>query len=128
MSDESFEKGMAVIADLFMPTGSEAPKQPPYPEEIAEDFARLSVSTVMGDVWGRPGLDKSKKAIVTIGALTVTGKTAQLKSYIAAALNLGVPREEICEVILHVSVYGGFPAAIEALGVAKEVFDARDAE
>jgi 4-carboxymuconolactone decarboxylase len=123
MIDERFEAGINVINELFPPTDGQEKPQPPYPEEIAADFAKFSVSTVMGDIWGREGLDKSKRALITIGALTVMDKPQQLKSYIEAALTLGVSRGEISEAIMHVSVYGGVPSAIQALAVAKEVFE-----
>lgn len=127
MSDERFELGLQVIAELYMPPGAKPTKvDPQYPAEIADDWNQLSISTVMGDVWGRPGLPKTAKAMITIAALTVLDKPEQLKVYVQGALNLGVSREQICEVVLHMSVYGGFPAAIQALGVVKAVFDTLD--
>jgi 4-carboxymuconolactone decarboxylase len=80
----------------------------------------------MGDVWGRPGLEPKDRAKLTIAVLTALDKPEQLKSYITGGLNLGLTREEICEVILHVSVYAGFPAAIQGFAAANEVFDAID--
>ena len=102
-----------------------APRPPrfEYPAEIAEDWNRFSIATVMGDVWGRPGLEPRQRAMITIAVLTALDKPEQLRSYITAGLNLGLRRQEICEVIFHVSVYAGFPSAIQGLGVAKEVFD-----
>ena len=55
------------------------------------------------------------------------GKLEQLRAYVVGGLNLGLTREEICEIILHISVYAGFPAAIQGFGVANEVFDELDA-
>lgn len=118
-------RGMAVALELFTPKSSDAPRPPrfEYPTEIAEDWNRFSISTVMGDVWGRPGLEPRQRAMITIAVLTALDKPEQLRSYITAGLNLGLTREEICEVIFQVSVYAGFPSAIQGLGVAKEVFD-----
>ena len=64
--------------------------------------------------------------MITIGVLTALDKPAQLRQYITGGLNLGLTREDICETILHVSVYAGFPAAIQGFQVANEVFDAQD--
>jgi len=125
-SDERLARGMAVALELFTPKSSNAPSPPrfEYPEEIAEDWNRFSISTVMGDVWGRPGLESKQRALITIAVLTALDKPEQLRSYVTAALNLGLAREEICETIFQVSVYAGFPSAIQGLGIAKEVFDA----
>ena len=82
----------------------------------------------MGDVWGREAIEAKDRAMITIGVLTATGKTEQLKAYVVGGLNLGLSRKEICEIILHVSVYAGFPAAIQGFAAANEVFDTLDAE
>ncbi len=118
---------MASAMELFKPGSPVSAPSFEYPKEIAEDWNRFSMSTVMGDVWGRPGLAKKERALVTIALLTALDKPQQLRAYVTAGLNLGVSREEICEAILHVSVYAGFPAAIQGLGVANEVFAAFDA-
>jgi 4-carboxymuconolactone decarboxylase len=125
--DERLARGMATALRLFTPA-SGAPRPPGfrYPKEIAEDWNRFSIATVMGDVWGRPGLEPKDRAKLTIAVLTALDKPEQLKSYITGGLNLGLTREEICEVILHVSVYAGFPAAIQGFAAANEVFDAID--
>ena len=81
----------------------------------------------MGDVWGREGLEAKDRAMITIGVLTALGKSEQLKAYIVGGLNLGLTREEICEIVLHISVYAGFPTAIQGFAVVNEVFDELDA-
>ena len=125
--DERMERGMATALELFKPGSAPGAPRFRYPKEIAEDWNRLSMSTVMGDVWGRPGLAKKQRALITIALLTALDKPEQLRAYVTGGLNLGLSREEICEAILHVSVYAGFPTAIQGLGVASEVFDAFDA-
>lgn len=128
--DPRFARGMGSAIKLFTPQeGQPSPKPPsfPYPKEIAEHWNQFSVSTVMGDVWGREGLDPKQRAMITIAVLTALDKPQQLRQYVTGGLNLGLTREEICEVVNHVSVYAGFPAAIQGLGVVSEVFDAFDA-
>jgi 4-carboxymuconolactone decarboxylase len=125
--DDRLARGMATALKLF--TGASGAPRPPsfqYPKEISEDWNHFSISTVMGDVWGRPGLDPKDRAKITIAVLAALDKPEQLKSYITGGLNLGLTREEICEIILHISVYSGFPAAIQGFGVASEVFDGID--
>lgn len=80
-----------------------------------------------GDIYERPGLDPRSRQLVTLGALTALGGCeAQLRVHIGAALNVGISREEITEVLLHAAVYCGFPRALNATFVAREVFADRD--
>lgn len=80
-----------------------------------------------GDIYDRPGLDARSRQLVTIGVLTALGGCEpQLKIHIGAALNVGLTREEIVEAILHSSVYCGFPRALNATLVVREVFAAHD--
>jgi 4-carboxymuconolactone decarboxylase len=123
--DPRLAKGMVTALKLFTPGKSGAPGFK-YPKEIADDWNKFSVSTVMGDVWGREGLEAKQRAMITIGVLTALGKPEQLKVYVAGGLNLGLTREEICETVMHVSVYAGFPTAIQGFGVVNEVFDELD--
>jgi 4-carboxymuconolactone decarboxylase len=69
----------------------------------------------------RPGLDRRSRQLATIAALTALGHAPQLEVHIRGALNVGCTRQEIVEVILQMAVYAGFPAAINALNVAREV-------
>ncbi len=93
---------------------------------IAPDFARYLIEFPFGDIYSRPGLDLRSREIATIAALTAMGNAApQLKVHIAAGLNVGLSRDEITEVIMQMAVYAGFPAALNGLFAAKEVFAAR---
>jgi 4-carboxymuconolactone decarboxylase len=92
--------------------------------DIAPDLARYIIEFPFGDVYSRPGLDLKSREIATIAALTSLGNAVpQLKVHIIAALNVGCTPEEIKEVIIQMTVYAGFPAAINAMMVAKEVFE-----
>lgn len=82
-----------------------------------------------GDIYDRPGLDARSRQLVTLGALTALGACEpQLKVHINAALNVGLTRDEITEALLHAAVYCGFPRALNATAVAREVFLSRDHE
>ncbi|AOR66570.1 carboxymuconolactone decarboxylase [Burkholderia stabilis] len=94
---------------------------------IAPDFARLLVEFSFGDIYSRPQLDLKAREIATISALAALGNAQpQLKVHIEAALNVGCTRDEIVEVFMQMSVYAGFPAALNALFAAREVFAALD--
>ena len=90
---------------------------------IAPDFARYIVEFPFGDIYSRPGLDLRSREIAVVAALTAMGNaTPQLKVHIQAALNVGVTRDEVVETIMQMAVYAGFPAALNGLMAAKEVF------
>ena len=94
-------------------------------KDIAPDFARYLIEFPFGDIYARPGLDLRSREIATIAALTALGNAApQLKVHIAAGLNVRLTQEEITEVIMQMAVYAGFPAALNGLFAAKEVFAA----
>ncbi len=97
--------------------------------DIAPDLGRYIVDFAFGEVYARPGLDFKARQIATVAALTALGNaTPQLKVHIHGALNVGLTRDEVVEVIMHVAVYAGFPAALNGVFAAKEVFAERDAE
>jgi 4-carboxymuconolactone decarboxylase len=91
---------------------------------IAADFERLLVEFPFGDIYSRPGLDLKTREIATIAALTALGYTIpQLKVHIQGALNVGCTKEAIIEIIMQLSVYAGFPAALNGIHAAQEVFN-----
>ncbi|MEP9375542.1 carboxymuconolactone decarboxylase family protein [Aquabacter sp. CN5-332] len=97
--------------------------------DIAPDFARYVIEFPFGDIYSRPGLDLRAREIATVAALTAMGNAApQLKVHIEAGLNVGLSRGEITEIIMQMAVYAGFPAALNGLFAAKEVFARLDME
>jgi 4-carboxymuconolactone decarboxylase len=94
-------------------------------KDIAPDFATYLLEFPFGDIYSRPGLDLRTRELATVAALTAMGTApAQLKVHIHGALNVGCGRAEIAEVIMQMAVYAGFPAALNGLAAAKEVFAA----
>jgi len=94
--------------------------------DIAPDFARYLIEFPFGDIYSRPQLDLKSREIGVVAALTALGNAApQLKVHIHGALNVGCSREEVVEIIMQMAVYAGFPAALNGLFAAKEVFAER---
>lgn len=92
-------------------------------QDIAPDFARLLIEFPFGDIYSRPGLDLKTRELAVVAALTAMGNAApQLKVHLHGARNVGCTRQEIVEVIMQMAVYAGFPAALNGLFAAKEVF------
>lgn len=95
--------------------------------DIAPDFARYLIEFSFGDLYSRPQLDLKSREIGVVAALTALGNAApQLKVHIHGALNVGCSREEVVEIITQMAAYAGFPAALNGLSSAKEVFAERD--
>jgi 4-carboxymuconolactone decarboxylase len=98
-------------------------------KDIAPDLGRYIVEFPFGDVYSRPNLDLKSREIATVAALTALGNAQpQLKVHIHGALNVGCTREEVVETILQMAVYAGFPAALNGMSAAKDVFRERDAD
>lgn len=96
-------------------------------KEISPDFADFLIEFPFGDVYSRPGLDLKSREIATVAALAAMGTAApQLRVHIHGALNVGCSRQEIVEVMIQLAVYAGFPAALNGLFAAKEVFAQRN--
>lgn len=96
------------------------------PDEIKDDWGRLIVDTVLPDgVWSRPGLNQRDRSLITIAALCALHRPNELEIHIGRGLDNGLSRAEICEVIMHMAIYGGFPVAVEGMAITKSVFDAR---
>ncbi len=91
--------------------------------DVAPDFATYLIEFAFGDIYARPGLDLRTRQLATVAALTALGTAApQLCVHIHGALNVGCSRQEVTEVIMQMAVYAGFPAALNGLAAAKEVF------
>jgi 4-carboxymuconolactone decarboxylase len=86
------------------------------------DFQRFITEMAWGSVWARPDLDRRTRSLVTIAVLAALGRE-ELALHLRASRNTGVDPHEIAEVLLHVAVYAGVPAANAAFSVAKKEFD-----
>ncbi|MDQ0037741.1 4-carboxymuconolactone decarboxylase [Variovorax boronicumulans] len=119
-----YERGLAKLQEI---DGEGGVKVVESLADIAPDFARLLIEFPFGDIYSRPGLDLRAREIATVAALTAMGNAApQLKVHIQGALNVGVTRTEVIEIIMQMAVYAGFPAALNGISAAREVFAADD--
>jgi len=125
MTSERFKKGWEKMIEIDREQGERVVEAL---KDIAPDFAELLIEFPFGDVYGRPGLDLKSREIAVVAALTAMGTAMpQLKVHVHGALNVGCTRQEIIETMILMAVYAGFPAALNGLFAAKEVFDERDA-
>jgi 4-carboxymuconolactone decarboxylase len=120
MMSERFERGLAKLREI---DGEQGDRVVAALQDIAPDFATYVVEFPFGDIYCRPGLDLKTREIATVAALTAMGTApAQLKVHLHGALNVGCTRQEVIEIIMQMAVYAGFPAALNGLAAAKEVF------
>jgi 4-carboxymuconolactone decarboxylase len=90
--------------------------------DVAPKLASLTDDVVFGDVWQRPGLSPRDRSLITVAALIANGNTEQLAMHLRRGLGNGLTHDEIVETITHVAFYGGFPRAMSAVTVARQVF------
>ncbi len=89
--------------------------------DFAPKLAELTDDVLYGDVWERPELSKRDRSLVTVAALIALNRPEQLRSHLVKARENGVRHEELVETITHLAFYAGWPNAVTAIGVAREV-------
>jgi 4-carboxymuconolactone decarboxylase len=92
---------------------------------IAPKLIELTEKVIYGDVWERPGLSKRDRSLITVAALVALNRSEQLDGHLGRALDNGVTKDEIVELITHLAFYSGWPTAMSAALLAKEVFEKR---
>ena len=91
--------------------------------DFAPKLAQITDDVLYGDIWERPELSKRDRSLVTVAALIALNRPDQLRSHLRIARQNGVTEEELIETITHLAFYAGWPNAVTAIGVAKEVFE-----
>lgn len=119
-TESRFDSGMKVRKEVL---GSEhVERAQARTTEFDADFQRFITESAWGAVWARPDLDRRTRSLVTIAILAALGRE-ELALHLRASQNIGVDPHEIAEVLMHVAVYAGVPAANTAFAVAKKEFD-----
>ena len=90
---------------------------------VVPKLVDLTEKVVFGDVWERPELSKRDRSLITCAALVAMQRPDQLRSHLGRALQNGVTKEELGELITHLAFYSGWPTAVTAASIAKEVFE-----
>jgi 4-carboxymuconolactone decarboxylase len=120
MDNERYTRGLAKLKEIDGQGGENVIESL---RDIAPDFARLLIEFPFGDIYSRPGLDLKTRELAVVAALTSLGNAQpQLKVHIQGALNIGCSEQDIIEVMMQMAVYAGFPAALNGLFAAKDVF------
>jgi 4-carboxymuconolactone decarboxylase len=120
--DEMFEKGLKVrrevLGDAYVDRSLAA--RTPFTEEMQSLVTRFA----WGEIWTRPGLPRATRSLINIGMLVALNRPDELRLHLRGALNNGVTRDEIKEVLLQSAIYCGVPAALSAFHIAEEIFAA----
>jgi 4-carboxymuconolactone decarboxylase len=124
MTDERYRRGWEKLKEVDGEAGTKVIESL---KDVAPDLGRYTIEFPFGDIYSRPGLDLKSREMAVVAALTALGNAApQLRVHIHGALNVGVTREEVIEIIMMMAVYAGFPAALNGMAAAKEVFAERE--
>ena len=94
-------------------------------KEVAPHLGKIEDAILSSEVWDHPGLSKRDRSLITVASLLALYRTDELRFHIGYALDNGVTKEEIGEVITHMAFYAGWPASVNASRVTKEVYDGR---
>lgn len=126
MADDVFDKGMAVRKSVL---GEEyVARAEANKTDFDVDWQRYATENAWGAVWTRPGLDRKTRSMLTIAMLAALGRQEELALHIRATRNTGVTQDEVKEVLLHVAVYAGAPAANSGFAVAKRTYKEMESE
>jgi 4-carboxymuconolactone decarboxylase len=123
--DERFQKGLEVRARLAGGQGRSLRGSVPIAYELAPDMYRISTESLYGSIWSRPGLDLKYRVMATLTAAAIQLAAPQVRAQVRNALNVGITPEELIEICMMITFYGGIPAAYNALAVTREVFEER---
>ncbi|MGE2733885.1 carboxymuconolactone decarboxylase family protein [Mycolicibacterium vaccae] len=120
MDERTYETGRAIRRAVL---GAEyVDKATAQADDFGAPLQDLVTEYCWGAVWGREGLTRQTRSMLNLAMLAVLNRPHELRTHLRGALNNGVTREEIREVLLQVGVYAGIPAAVDSFRVAREVF------
>jgi 4-carboxymuconolactone decarboxylase len=119
--DDLFERGVAIRDEMLGPEHGSAKLA--AVDDFARDFEHLVTRYCFGEVWGREQLPRDIRSMLTIAMLVAMGRGWEVRVHVRGAINNGVTREQIREIMIHAAVYCGIPAALDGLRNAAEVLD-----
>jgi 4-carboxymuconolactone decarboxylase len=120
--EDSWEaKGRAIQRQLWGDVAADAARPAVPAAEVAPDYFGIVREYCFGMVWSRPGLAVRDRSLATVAMLAALGKQEELAAHLRGALNVGISRKELVEVLMQVGVYAGVPAGVQALTTAAKV-------
>lgn len=123
---EKFEQGLQIRREVL--GGEYVDKSVEAATDVTAPLQKLVTEWCWGEVWSRPGLDRRTRSFLNLAMLTALNRPHEIKLHVRGALNNGVTREEIGEVVLQAAIYCGVPAALDTLRVVNEVYAQIDSD
>ena len=120
MIEDNFEKGMKVRREVL--GDQHVDRAELNKDEFTEEFQELITRYAWGEIWTRPGLERKTRSCITLAMMVALNREDEFKLHVRAALNNGLTRDEIKEVILQAAIYAGVPAANSAFHWAQDIF------
>lgn len=121
MDEATYERGMAirrsVLGDAYVDRAMA------NVDDFTAELQTFVTTYCWGEVWGREGLDRKTRSLLNLAMLSSLGRNHELAAHVRGAVNNGVGRDEIKEVLLQVGIYCGVPAMVDSFRVAREVLD-----
>ncbi|WP_374448974.1 carboxymuconolactone decarboxylase family protein [Stella sp.] len=117
---ELFQKGLAVRREVL--GAAYVDKSVAGATDMTAPLQKLVTEWCWGEIWTRPGLDRRTRSFLNLAFLTALNRPHEIRLHVRGALNNGITREEIREVVMQAAIYCGVPAALDAMKVALEVF------
>lgn len=121
MNQELFDKGLQTRREVLGADYVDAALR--TADDLSRPLQELVTQYCWGEVWNRPGLDRRTRSLLNLAMLTALNRPHELKLHVRGALNNGVTKEEIREVLLQAAIYCGVPAAIDALRTVREALE-----
>ncbi|MGY6632988.1 MAG: 4-carboxymuconolactone decarboxylase [Alkalilacustris sp.] len=121
MDRETYDKGMqirrATLGDAYVDRALA------QADDFTQDLQELVTTYCWGEVWGREGLDRRTRSIINLAMISALNRPHELAAHVRGAVNNGVSRDEIKEVLLQVGIYCGVPAMVDSFRIARGVLD-----
>ncbi len=126
MDKTMFDKGMgirrSVLGDAYVDRAIA------NMNEFNKPLQELVTQYCWGEVWGREGISKRDRSMINLAMISILNRPHELKAHLRGALNNGLSKDEIGEVLLQVAIYGCVPCAVDSFRIANETFAELDAE
>lgn len=126
MDKQLYDKGMKIRRETLGDTYVD--KAMAQADDFSADLQELVTTYCWGAVWGREGLDRKTRSTINLAMISALNRPHELAAHIRGALNNGLSKDEIKEILLQVGIYCGVPAMVDSFRIARQVFEAIDAE
>jgi 4-carboxymuconolactone decarboxylase len=127
MGDELYERGLEIRRDVVGAEYVDRALEQAEEDGFGADFQRLVTEYCWGGSWGRSALSRRDRSLLNLAMIGALGRAAEFRLHLRGALRNGCTRDEIEDTLIHLAIYAGVPAGVEAFRIAREVLAEQDA-